>query len=59
MLKYGIILTLAACYLFWLYTAIQSNKEANLILEELPAVTEPFVLKVGPSFFNFTGSNCI
>jgi hypothetical protein len=33
-------------------------KEANLILEELPAVTEPFALKVGPSFFNFTGSNC-
>jgi hypothetical protein len=30
-------------------------EEASLILEELPAVTEPFALKVGPSFFNFTG----
>jgi hypothetical protein len=36
-----------------------SYKETNLILEELPAVTEPFDLKVGPSFFSFTGSNYV
>lgn len=57
-LEYGIPLTLVACYLYRLQRTGPSNKEANLILEELPAVTEPFFLKVGPSFFSFTGSNC-
>ena len=51
-------MTLVACYLYRLQRADPSNKETNLILEELPAVTEPFFLKVGPSFFSFTGSNC-
>jgi hypothetical protein len=29
----------------------------SLILEELPAVTEPFFLKVGPSFLSFAELN--